>query len=77
MTAMEPFYPKSFARYTAFVEENQIEISREVCSGLDAAGHDALYESTIVHEKPLTNALGEDFRKILTRERVREIFEAM
>ena len=77
MTAMESFYPKSFARYTAFVEENEIEIPREVCAGLDSAGHDALYESTIVHEKPLTNALGEDFRKILTRGRVREIFEAM
>ena len=59
------------------MEENQIEIPREVCAGLDATGHDALYESTIVHEKPLTNALGEDFLKILTRDRVREIFEAM
>jgi len=77
MTAMESFYPKSFARYAAFVEANDIEIPRGVCAGLDAAGHNALYESTVVHEKPLTNALGEDFRKILTRDRVREIFEAM
>ena len=77
MTAMESFYPESFARYTAFVEKNQIEIPRDVCAGLDTAGHDALYESTIVHEKPLTNALGDNFRKILTRDRVREIFEAM
>ena len=77
MTAMESFYPESFAQYSAFVETNEIKIPRGVCSGLDAVGHNALYEATVVHEKPLTNALGENFLKVLTRDRVREIFEAM
>ena len=77
MTAMESFYPDSFAQYVTFVEANEIQIPRGICSELDAAHHNALYESTVVHEKPLTNALGENFRKILTRDRVREIFEAM
>jgi len=36
-----------------------------------------LYESTVVHEKPLINALGVDYKKVLTRERVREIFSRM
>lgn len=77
MTAMEPFYPEGYAEYSTFLENNDIKIPRDVCSHLNDAGHRALYESTMVHEKPLTNALGEKFRKTLTPDRVREIFEAM
>jgi len=77
MTAMEPFYPEGYLEYSDFLQTNRIEIPRNVCAELDDAGHRALYESTIVHEKPLTNALGDDFRKILTPDRVRELFEAM
>ena len=38
---------------------------------------DKLYKATIIHEKPLTNALGEDFRNILTKNKVIEIFRRM
>jgi 3-deoxy-alpha-D-manno-octulosonate 8-oxidase len=77
MAAMEPFYPDGYSEYLSFLDKNGVQVPRDVCSGLSEEDHSALYEATIVHEKPLTNALGEDFLKILTRDRVREIFEAM
>jgi len=77
MMAMESFYPDGYREYLNFVRGNKIEIPRNVCAELNDSEHRALYESTIIHEKPLTNALGDDFQKVLTRDRVRELFEAM
>ena len=34
-----------------------------------------LYQATIIHEKPLANALGENFKDILTKEKVIDIFK--
>jgi len=77
MLAMESYYPKEHYEYIQFVEANQVQVPNRVCSGLSDAQFDALYEAAIVHEKPLTNALGENFREILTKAQVRELFEKM
>jgi 3-deoxy-alpha-D-manno-octulosonate 8-oxidase len=37
----------------------------------------SLYDSTVVHSKPLTNALGEDYKKTLTFDKVVELFKLM
>ena len=77
MAAMEPFYPEAFSEFLGFVERNQVDLPRGVCAGLADNDFEALYQATVVHEKPLTNALGENFRDILTPARVREVFESM
>ena len=41
------------------------------------AGFEALYKASIVHAKPLTNALGEDFKTRLTPEKVADLFRLM
>ena len=38
---------------------------------------DSLYRGCIVHEKPLTNALGPDFKQILTRENLIERYKSI
>jgi 3-deoxy-alpha-D-manno-octulosonate 8-oxidase len=77
MMAMESYYPNEHREFKGFVESNGVDIPNKVCAGLSDRQFDALYRATIVHEKPLTNALGEGFKKILTEARVREIFEKM
>jgi 3-deoxy-alpha-D-manno-octulosonate 8-oxidase len=77
MTAMEPFYPQEFRTFMDFLQTNQIELPSGTIGVLDEGRHDDLYQATIVHSKPLTNALGENFRDLLTRSRVRGIFEKM
>jgi 3-deoxy-alpha-D-manno-octulosonate 8-oxidase len=37
----------------------------------------ALYESTVIHAKPLTNALGPDYKNTLTFDKVVELFKKM
>jgi 3-deoxy-alpha-D-manno-octulosonate 8-oxidase len=77
MIAMEPFYPEACREFMGFVEKNRIEVPRGVCTGLPDDVFEALHQATVIHEKPLTNALGTNYRQVLTPKRVRSIFESM
>ncbi len=65
MKAMESFYPAQYRDFMRFVEKNEIHIPANVCDSLSESQFDALYDATLIHEKPLTNALGEVFRCVL------------
>lgn len=77
MTAMGEFYPREVEEFWRMVQKQNVHIPRGVCEGLDRKQHDLLYESTIIHEKPLINALGDRFKSILTKSKVKNIFKSM
>ncbi len=77
MRAMQPYYPKEFEEFWSMVERQGVKIPEGMCRDLTDAQYEALYNATVIHEKPLTNALGEGFRDILSREKVKEIFKTM
>lgn len=77
MRAMREFYPSACDEFWSMVARQGVEVPEGVARGLSDAQYDALYEASIIHEKPLTNALGDHYREVLTRERVRRLFEAM
>ncbi|MDP2651821.1 MAG: iron-containing alcohol dehydrogenase family protein [bacterium] len=77
MRAMQPYYPKEFDEFWSMVERQGVKIPEGVCRDLTDEQYEALYNATVIHEKPLTNALGEDFRRVLSKEEVTEIFKRM
>ena len=77
MRAMHGFYPKEFKEFWEMVERQDIHIPKDVCKNLSNEEYDKLYESTIVHEKPLINALGKNFKNVLTKVKVIELFKEM
>ena len=77
MRAMEEFYPREFGEFWKMVKKQGVHIPEGVCRNLTEDQYQQLYASTVVHEKPLTNALGEEFKKTLTPSKVREIFMRM
>ncbi|MFT5716062.1 MAG: 3-deoxy-alpha-D-manno-octulosonate 8-oxidase [Oleiphilaceae bacterium] len=77
MLAMEEFYPKEYHEFMAMVKAQNIGIPRGIAADLTDEQYEALYNATVIHEKPLTNALGENYRDILTKAKVKEIFKAM
>ena len=77
MTAMEQFYPQALKEFLQMAEKQKINIPRGICKDLTEDQFNQLYEATIIHEKPLKNALGNEFKNILTKERTKEIFQAM
>lgn len=77
MRAMEEFYPEEYEEFWRMAEHQGIEIPEGICRDLSDEQYEALYNATVIHEKPLTNALGEGFRDVLTRERVIDLFKRM
>jgi len=77
MRAMEEFYPKEYAEFWAMVEKQNVVIPEGICRDLTDEQYEQLYASTVIHEKPLTNALGESFKSILTKEKVIDLFQSM
>jgi 3-deoxy-alpha-D-manno-octulosonate 8-oxidase len=77
MRAMREFYPNEYDEFWSMVDKQNITIPKDVCCDLTEVQYDKLYKSTIVHEKPLTNALGGDYKKTLTREKIKELFLKM
>lgn len=77
MRAMQPYYPKEYDEFWSMVEKQKIDIPEGVARSLSDEQYEQLFESTVIHQKPLTNALGESYREILTKEKVLEIFKSM
>lgn len=77
MNAMEEFYNKEFEEFNLMAEKQGIKIPKGIAANLDEETYKKLYNSTVIHEKPLSNALGENFKEILSYEKVKEIFKRM
>jgi 3-deoxy-alpha-D-manno-octulosonate 8-oxidase len=77
MKVMNDFYPDETEEFTSFVERQNVSIPKNVCKHLSQDHFKALYESAIIHEKPLVNALGAGFRQELTFDRVSGLYLKM
>jgi 3-deoxy-alpha-D-manno-octulosonate 8-oxidase len=77
MNHIGEYYPEGVAEFKKMVEKNNIEIPTGICSGLN----DEQFETMInvsMGMKPLwENALGKDWEKIMTREKLRALFEKL
>ncbi|MDD5090796.1 MAG: iron-containing alcohol dehydrogenase family protein [Candidatus Wallbacteria bacterium] len=77
LNALEEFYPAEVEEFRGMLKSHEITLPRGVCSGLDESGFEQLYNATVIHEKPLSNALGDSFKDMLTRKKLRSIFETI
>lgn len=77
LSVLGEFYPEEHAEFLRMLQAQHVELPQNICSNLTQDQYDGLYAGTIVHEKPLANALGADFKKILTKEKVIELFKRM
>ncbi len=84
MQYMGEFYPKESEEFLSMVNKQKIVIpsldkSYYRSENLDSEDLtdelcDRLYQLAIVHKKPLQNALGENYKKILSPSKVRDLF---
>ena len=77
LRAMREFYPAACDEFLAMAERQRVTIPNGVCKGLSDTQFRALYDATVIHEKPLTNALGSNYRAILTYDKVESLFRKM
>ncbi len=66
MSVMDEFYPRETDEFRRLLDAQSIQLPSGICCDLSDDVFDLLYASTIVHSKPLENALGPQFRDILS-----------
>ena len=77
LNVLEDIYPKEYKQFRTMIERQGVHLPTGICQGLTEEQYEGLYQGCIVHEKPLTNALGPDFKKILTKENLIERYKSI
>lgn len=77
MNAMDEFYPREVDEFRAMLAAQGVVLPTGLCRDLSDSQYRALYDASIIHAKPLANALGDDFESVLTFEKVKNIFGRM
>lgn len=77
INVLSEFYPKETDLFHTLLHKQNISLPKNITANLTETDFERLYLSTIIHEKPLKNALGEKFKEVLTREKCEEIFKRM
>jgi 3-deoxy-alpha-D-manno-octulosonate 8-oxidase len=74
MRAMKNFYPVEYAEFWRMADNQEVEIPLLEGVSLTQTELDRLSDATLMHERPLSNALGVDYRSHLGGGRLQELF---
>ena len=77
LNVLGDIYPKEYKQFRTMIERQDVNLPTGICKDLTEEQYEGLYRGCIVHEKPLTNALGPDFKQILTRENLIERYKSI
>jgi 3-deoxy-alpha-D-manno-octulosonate 8-oxidase len=74
---LEEFYPEGVREFKHMVEKNKIDIPQHITKGLSDEQFNAMIDVSLVMKPLWENALGKDWEKIMTRERLRALYERL
>ncbi|MES2374731.1 MAG: iron-containing alcohol dehydrogenase family protein [Bacteroidota bacterium] len=77
MNHLEEYYPAGVKEFKYMVEKNKIDIPTGICKGLTDEQFDAMIDVSFVMKPLWENALGKDWEKIITREKLRALYEKL
>ena len=77
MNHLEDYYPEGVKEFKYMVEKNQIEIPTGLCNGLSEEDFEKMINVSMGMKPLWENALGKDWEKIMTREKLRALFEKL
>jgi len=77
MNHLHEYYPKGVDVFKRMVEKNNIEIPTHICKGLTDAQFDTMINISLGMKPLWENALGKDWEKIMTREKLRALYEKL
>lgn len=77
MNHLDEYYPKGVAEFKSMVEKNGIEIPKGICSGLSDEQFDIMINVSLGMKPLWENALGKDWEKIMTREKLWALYEKL
>jgi len=74
---LEEFYPEGVKEFKKMVEKNKIDIPQHITKGLSDEQFNAMIDVSLVMKPLWENALGKDWEKIMTRDRLRALYEKL
>lgn len=77
MNHLEEYYPAGVKEFKHMVDKNKIEIPEGICKGLTDEQFDAMMNVSLGMKPLWENALGKDWEKIMTREKLRKLYEKL
>jgi 3-deoxy-alpha-D-manno-octulosonate 8-oxidase len=77
MNHIEEYYPEGVAEFKRMVEKNKVEIPQGICKGLTDEQFDTMINVSLGMKPLWENALGKDWEKIMTREKLRVLYEKL
>ena len=77
MNHLDEYYPEGAKEFKYMVEKNKIEIPTGICKGLSDEQFDTMINVSLGMKPLWENALGKDWEKIMTREKLRDLFEKL
>jgi 3-deoxy-alpha-D-manno-octulosonate 8-oxidase len=77
MNHLEEYYPAGVKEFKWMVEKNNIDIPVGICKGLTDEDFEKMINVSIGMKPLWENALGKDWEKIMTREKLRALYEKL
>jgi len=74
---LEEFYPEGVAEFKYMVEKNNIEIPQHITKGLTDQQFDTMINVSLGMKPLWENAVGKDWEKKITREKLRALYERL
>jgi 3-deoxy-alpha-D-manno-octulosonate 8-oxidase len=77
MNHLEEYYPDGVKEFKRMVEKNKVDIPQGICKGLTDEQFDTMINVSLGMKPLWENALGKDWEKIITREKLRALYEKL
>lgn len=74
MNNLEEYYPEGTKEFKKMAEKSKVEIPQEICKGLSDEQFDLMINVSLGMKPLWENALGKDWEKIMTREKLRQLY---
>lgn len=74
---LEEYYPEGVAEFKYMVEKNKIDIPRNITKGLSDADFNKMIDVSLGMRPLWENALGKDWEKTITRDKLRALYEKL
>jgi 3-deoxy-alpha-D-manno-octulosonate 8-oxidase len=74
---LDEFYGGYVDRFRKMLILHNIHLPKNVCQGLSDQAINRMIDMTLLMERPLTNALGQNWKSLLTRDKIRELYLKM
>ena len=74
---LEEYYPEGVTEFKYMVEKNKIDIPQNITKGLSDAEFNKMIDVSLGMKPLWENALGKDWEKTMTREKLRSLYEKL